>query len=105
MALERLDSWYGRPGRDGLSAQRVLPQVPGDLSGTPPGPRLPRHPLGVWWLLREHDLLARCRRRYGPVFSLRAWPLGFMSWSPIRPRSSGCSWVIPRCFTPARATG
>ena len=78
MALERLDSWYGRPGREGLSAQRVLPEVPGDPSGTPPGPRLPRHPLGVWWLLREHDLLARCRRRYGPVFSLRAWPLGFM---------------------------
>ncbi len=30
----------------------------------------------MWWLLREHDLLERCRRRYGDVFSLNAWPFG-----------------------------
>jgi cytochrome P450 len=42
--------------------------------GPPPGPRLPRHVLGAHWLLREHDLLERCRRRYGDVFSLNTWP-------------------------------
>jgi cytochrome P450 len=42
--------------------------------GQPPGPRLPRHVLGVHWLLREHDLLERCRRRYGDVFSLNSYP-------------------------------
>ena len=63
-----------------MSTQRApFPQAPPpDLTGTPPGPRLPRHLLGAWWLAREHDLLGRCRRRYGDVFSLNAWPLGFM---------------------------
>lgn len=51
---------------------------PADLSGAPPGPRVPRHLLGAWYILREHDLLRRCRRRYGPVFSLNAWPVGLM---------------------------
>ena len=63
-----------------MNTQRAaLPQAaPEDLTGTPPGPRLPRHLLGSWWLLREQDLLERCRRRYGDVFSLNMWPLGFM---------------------------
>ncbi len=61
------------------SKRAQFPQPPpNDLTGTPPGPRLPRHLLGSWWLLREHDLLGRCRRRYGEVFSLNMWPLGFM---------------------------
>lgn len=78
MAFQRVDSWYERPGREQISPQGVLAEVPRDLTGAPPGPRVPRHALGIWWLLREHALLARCRRRYGPVFSLKAWPLGFM---------------------------
>jgi len=28
--------------------------------------------------LAEHDLLERCRRRYGDIFSLRIWPVGFL---------------------------
>jgi cytochrome P450 len=52
--------------------------APTDLSGIPPGPRLPRHLLGARWLLREHRLLERCRRRYGDVFSLKMWPLGLL---------------------------
>ena len=63
-----------------MSARRApLPQLPpDDLSGAPPGPRVPRHLLGASYVLREHDLLRRCRRRYGPVFSLNAWPVGLM---------------------------
>lgn len=63
-----------------MKAQRApLPQrPPEDLSGAPPGPRVPRHLLGAAYVLREHDLLRRCRRRYGPVFSLNAWPVGLM---------------------------
>ncbi|HEY2141407.1 MAG TPA: cytochrome P450 [Solirubrobacteraceae bacterium] len=45
-----------------------------DGTGAPPGPRLPRHVLGVPWLLAEHRLLERCRRRYGDVFTLNSWP-------------------------------
>jgi cytochrome P450 len=41
---------------------------------SPPGPRLPRHLLGAWWLLDEPSLLERCRRRYGDVFTLNCWP-------------------------------
>jgi cytochrome P450 len=52
--------------------------APSGLAGIPPGPRLPRHLLGAQWLLREHRLLERCRRRYGDVFSLRMWPLGLL---------------------------
>ncbi len=52
--------------------------APADLTGIPPGPRLPRHLLGAYWLLREHRLLDRCRRRYGDVFSLKMWPLGLL---------------------------
>jgi len=48
------------------------------MSGAPPGPRLPRHFLGAQWLLNEHHLLERCRRRYGDVFSLKMWPLGLL---------------------------
>jgi cytochrome P450 family 135 len=32
----------------------------------------------VQWILREHDLLERCRRRYGDVFSLNAWPFLYL---------------------------
>jgi cytochrome P450 len=56
---------------------RELPQLPADTTGAPPGPRIPRHLLGPYWLLAEHDLLERCRRRFGNVFSLRMWPIGF----------------------------
>ncbi len=52
--------------------------APTEMAGAPPGPRLQRHLLGAWWLLREHDLLERCRRRYGDVFSLKAWPFGLL---------------------------
>jgi cytochrome P450 len=52
--------------------------IPTDLAGAPPGPRVPRHLLGAYWLLAEHDLLERCRRRYGDVFSLRVWPAGLL---------------------------
>jgi cytochrome P450 len=58
--------------------ERTPPPAPADISAAPPGPRLPRHLLGVHWLLAEHDLFERCRRRYGNVFSLRMWPLGFL---------------------------
>jgi cytochrome P450 len=57
---------------------RELQPVPTDISQAPPGPRLPRHLLGAHWLLAEHDLFERCRRRYGNVFSLRMWPVGFL---------------------------
>jgi cytochrome P450 len=40
----------------------------------PPGPNVPRHLLGAWWLLDEPSLLERCRRRYGDVFTLDCWP-------------------------------
>ena len=61
------------------SGQSRFPQPPPpDLTGIPPGPRLPRHLLGAQWLLREHRLLERCRRRYGDVFSLKMWPLGLL---------------------------
>jgi cytochrome P450 len=50
-----------------LQSQSVRPSPP-------PGPRLPRHVLGVPWLLAEHQLLQRCRLRYGDVFSLNTWP-------------------------------
>jgi cytochrome P450 family 135 len=57
---------------------RVLRPAPTDISQAPPGPRAPRHLLGAYWLLAEHDLLERCRRRYGDIFSLRIWPVGFL---------------------------
>jgi cytochrome P450 len=57
---------------------REPPAVPTDLSQAPPGPRTQRHVLGVRWLLAERDLFERCRRRYGNVFSLRMWPIGFL---------------------------
>jgi cytochrome P450 family 135 len=63
-----------------MTATRArFPQPPpADMSGAPPGPRLPRHLLGARWLLREHRLLERCRQRYGNVFSLKLWPLGLL---------------------------
>ena len=57
---------------------RMLTPPPTDISQAPPGPRFPRHLLGAYWLLAEHDLLERCRRRYGDIFSLRIWPVGFL---------------------------
>jgi cytochrome P450 len=30
------------------------------------------------WLLRERKVLERCRKRYGDIFSLNAWPFGFL---------------------------
>jgi cytochrome P450 len=53
---------------------QVPSQPPTAQPGPPPGPRLPRLALGVPWLLREHDLLERCRRRYGDVFTLDSYP-------------------------------
>ncbi|HXV05481.1 MAG TPA: cytochrome P450 [Solirubrobacterales bacterium] len=63
-----------------MSVQRAPFPVkpPVDLSGAPPGPRLPRHLLGMLWLLREPQLLELCRRRYGDIFSLKAWPIGLL---------------------------
>jgi cytochrome P450 len=52
--------------------------LPEDLTGIPPGPRGPQHLLGARWLLREHRVLERWRRRYGDVFSLKAWPMGLL---------------------------
>jgi cytochrome P450 family 135 len=57
---------------------RVLRPAPTDISQAPPGPKAPRHLLGAYWLTAEHDLLERCRRRYGDIFSLRIWPVGFL---------------------------
>ncbi len=57
---------------------REVPPLPADTTGAPPGPRIPRHLLGPYWLIAEHDLLERCRRRFGDVFSLRMWPIGFV---------------------------
>jgi cytochrome P450 len=59
-----------RAGRTGVPSHPSieLSQAP------PPGPRLPRSVLGAQWLLREHQLLERCRRRYGEVFTLDTWP-------------------------------
>jgi cytochrome P450 len=64
----------------GTTVERArFPQpAPADLTGIQPGPRLPRHLLGAHWLLREHRMLDRCRRRYGDVFSLKMWPLGLL---------------------------
>ena len=67
----RTSRWSGLP-------QRTPWEVPSDLSAAPPGPRLQRHLLGAYWLAAEHDLFERCRRRYGNVFSLRLWPVGFL---------------------------
>lgn len=58
--------------------RREPPPLPRRTADTPPGPRIPRHVLGPYWLLAEHDLLERCRRRFGDVFSLRMWPIGFV---------------------------
>jgi cytochrome P450 len=71
-ALARRPSrWRDVPPRE--------PQAPpADISEAPPGPNVPRHLLGAYWLLAEHDLLERCRRRYGDLFSLRIWPVGFL---------------------------
>ncbi len=49
-----------------------------DIAAAPPGPHFQRHLLGAYWLAAEHDLFERCRRRYGNVFSLRMWPVGFL---------------------------
>jgi cytochrome P450 len=57
---------------------REAQPIPTDISQAPPGPRIPKHVLGAYWLLAEHDLLQRCRRRYGDIFSLQIWPVGFL---------------------------
>ena len=64
----------------GMGAERAPFPVapPSDCSGAPPGPRLPPHLLGALWLLRERQVVERCQKRYGDVFSLRAWPLGLL---------------------------
>jgi len=67
-----------RPAESSRRKVRFPLPPPKDLSGIPPGPRLPRHLLGAQWLVREHGLLERCRRRYGNVFSLKLWPLGLL---------------------------
>ncbi len=58
--------------------RREIPPLPADTTGAPPGPRIPRHILGPYWLLAEHDLLERCHKRYGNIFSLNMWPIGFV---------------------------
>jgi cytochrome P450 len=70
----------GRPRASRWSdlPERTYPPAPTDISAAPPGPRRQRHLLGAHWLLAEHDLFERCRRRYGNVFSLRMWPVGFL---------------------------
>ncbi|MFL5883969.1 MAG: cytochrome P450 [Thermoleophilaceae bacterium] len=42
----------------------------------PPGPRMPGAVQGIQFLLKEFELLERCRKRYGDVFTLRMWPFG-----------------------------
>jgi cytochrome P450 family 135 len=42
--------------------------------GGMPGPRMPRPLQGVRFLLTEHRMLERYRRRYGDVFALDVWP-------------------------------
>ncbi|HEY2767585.1 MAG TPA: cytochrome P450 [Solirubrobacteraceae bacterium] len=75
-ALPRVDR--PRPSRWSNLPERTYPPTPTDISNAPPGPRRQRHLLGAHWLLAEHDLFERCRRRYGNVFSLRMWPVGFL---------------------------
>jgi cytochrome P450 family 135 len=48
--------------------------VPRPSLEAPPGPRLPRLVLGAQWLLAEHRMLERARRRYGDVFTVNTWP-------------------------------
>jgi len=67
-----------RPSRWRDVPPREPQAPPADISQAPPGPNVPRHLLGAYWLLAEHDLLERCRRRYGDIFSLRIWPVGFL---------------------------
>jgi cytochrome P450 len=62
---------------DTLPRRERIP-LPTDTTNAPPGPRIPRHILGPYWLAAEHDLLERCRRRFGEVFSLRMWPIGYV---------------------------
>ncbi|HUN78285.1 MAG TPA: cytochrome P450 [Solirubrobacteraceae bacterium] len=62
---------------DTLPRRRRIP-LPTETTNAPPGPRIPRHILGPYWLAAEHDLLERSRRRFGEVFSLRMWPIGFV---------------------------
>jgi cytochrome P450 len=47
----------------------AAPQLP-----PPPGPRLPRPLQGARFLLTEHRMLDRYRRRYGEVFAIEVWP-------------------------------
>lgn len=80
-AINRLDEAVEGKGKvQGMGAERAPFPVapPSDCSGAPPGPRLPPHLLGVLWLLCERQVVERCQKRYGDVFSLRAWPLGLL---------------------------
>jgi cytochrome P450 family 135 len=46
----------------------------GGMATAPPGPRYPRPLQSARFLLTEHRLLERCRRRYGDVFAVNTWP-------------------------------
>ncbi len=41
---------------------------------SPPGPRMPKAFQGLRFLLTEHRMLERYRRRYGEVFAIAVWP-------------------------------
>jgi cytochrome P450 len=69
----RVSRWSNLPEREPWPVPTAS-----DAAAAPPGPRFQRHLLGAYWLGAEHDLLERCRRRYGNVFSLRIWPVGFL---------------------------
>jgi cytochrome P450 family 135 len=48
----------------------------GERGGLPPGPRKPGPWQTVEWIYRPIPFMERCRRKYGPIFSLRLGPGG-----------------------------
>ena len=55
-----------------MSSAVAAPAVAGPPG--PPGPRLPAPIQGFRFLLTEHRMLERYRRRYGDVFAVAVWP-------------------------------
>src|SRR5215470_2713223 len=43
-------------------------------AGLPPGPRTPATRQTLQWMFKPIELMERCRRKYGPLFSIRLGP-------------------------------